>query len=57
MKLRTYTGDALEILGQARVEVTYQDQTADVYKKNLQSLKFLCKDLVTLHPFPEHEET
>ncbi|KAL9950577.1 hypothetical protein ACROYT_G043093 [Oculina patagonica] len=30
MKLRTYTGEALEILGQARVEVTYQDQTANL---------------------------
>ncbi|KAL9984702.1 hypothetical protein ACROYT_G007028 [Oculina patagonica] len=30
MKLRTYTGEALEILGQARVEVTYQGQTANL---------------------------
>ena len=27
IKLKTYTGEALVIIGQARVEVTYQDQT------------------------------
>ena len=26
IKLKTYTGEALEIIGQVRVEVTYQDQ-------------------------------
>ena len=36
IKLKTYTGEALEIIGQAQVEVTYQDQTT---KLPLQILK------------------
>ncbi len=32
-------------------------QKADVYKKNLQSLKLMCKDLVTIPLFTEPEET
>ena len=34
--MKTYTGEALEIIGQALVEVTYQDQTT---KLSLQILK------------------
>ena len=30
LKLRTYTGEALDIIGQAHVQVAYQDQTANL---------------------------
>ena len=28
VKLKTYTGEALDVIGQARVNVSYKDQTA-----------------------------
>lgn len=30
LKLRTYTGEALDIVGQVHVQVAYQDQTANL---------------------------
>ena len=42
IKLKTYTGEALDIIGQARVEVNYQDQTTKLllqfFKENGPSL-------------------
>ena len=42
IKLKTYTGEALDIIGQARVEVNYQDQTTklllQIFKENGPSL-------------------
>ena len=36
IKLKTYTGEALEIIGQVRVEVTYQDQLNELLKDGVE---------------------
>ena len=36
IKLKTYTGEALEIIGQVQVEVTYQDQLNELLKDGVE---------------------